>query len=76
MRAATRSTRSTAARSRPVAWPAIATAITTALTGQSAENSERPESTPNPARIGCRRMYEGGVTEGVGVVVRSSVIVM
>jgi hypothetical protein len=76
MRPATRSTRRTAARSSPVAWPAIATAITIALAGQSAENSESPERTPKPARIGWRRMYEGGVTGGVGVVVRSSVIVM
>jgi len=41
-----------AARSSPVTCPAIATEITIALTGQSAENSERPESTPNPATIG------------------------
>jgi hypothetical protein len=55
MRAASRSTTASAARSRPVAWPATATAITTALTGQSAENNESPESTPKAVRIGCRR---------------------
>jgi hypothetical protein len=44
-----------AARSSPVAWPATATAITTALTGQNAENKDSPESTPKAARIGWRR---------------------
>jgi hypothetical protein len=36
----------------PVTWPAIATLMTIALTGHSAENSESAESTPNPAMIG------------------------
>jgi hypothetical protein len=76
MRAASRSARNTAARSSPVAWPATATAITTALNGQSAENNESPERTPKAVRIGCRRTYEGGGAAGVGVEERSSVMVM
>jgi hypothetical protein len=51
----------------------MATLITTALTGQSAVNNERPESTPNPARIGWRRTNDGG---GAALVERSSVIGM
>jgi len=63
-------------RSSPVAWPPTAIATTTALTGQSAENSESPASTPNPARIGCRRTYDGGGCDGAVVVERWSVMVM
>jgi hypothetical protein len=44
--------------------------------GQSAENKESPESTPNAVRIGCRRTYDGGGAAGVGVEERSSVMVM
>jgi hypothetical protein len=67
-------------RSSPVAWPATATATTTALTGQSAENNESPDSTPNAVSIGCRRTYDGGAgggaAAGAGIGERSSVIVM
>ena len=59
----------------PVAWPATAIATTMALTGQRAENSDSPESTPKPARIGWRRKYDGGGA-GAGDVERSSVMVM
>jgi hypothetical protein len=54
----------------------MATVITMALTGQSAVNSERLESTPKPARIGCRRTNDGGVAGGAAPVERSSVIGM
>jgi hypothetical protein len=47
-----------------------------ALMGQSAENNESPERTPKAARMGCRRMYDGGAGGGAGVVERSSVMVM
>jgi hypothetical protein len=51
-------------------------ATTIALTGQSAEKSDKPESTPKPVRIGWRRTYEGGGDAGAGSVERSSVMVM
>jgi hypothetical protein len=54
----------------------MAAVITMALTGQSAVNSERPESKPKPARMGCRRTNDGGVVGGAAPLERSSVIGM
>jgi hypothetical protein len=54
----------------------MATLITMALTGQSAVNNERPESTPKPARMGWRRTKDGGGGGGAVLVERSSVIGM
>jgi hypothetical protein len=51
-------------------------AVITALTGHSAENSESAESTPNPARMGCRRTKEGGGGGGAALLDLSSVIGM
>jgi hypothetical protein len=52
MRPATDRVSDQALRSSPVASAATATATTIALTGHSAEKSERPERTPKPARMG------------------------
>jgi hypothetical protein len=52
MRSATDFVTAHALRSRPVASAAMATLTTIALAGHSAENNDKPESTPNAARMG------------------------
>jgi hypothetical protein len=54
----------------------MATLITMALTGHSAENRESPESTPKPARMGWRRTNDGGGAGAGAAVERSSVMGM